>query len=435
MGEVVVSLDNVSKFYKLYDSPRQRLKEALHPFGRKYHREFYALRDVSLELQRGEVLGIVGKNGSGKSTLLKLIAGVLVPSSGTISVRGNVNALLELGSGLNPQFTGLQNIYFMGRVQGIDEEEMEDKVREIVEFSELGEFIHQPLRNYSSGMKSRLAFSIATTIEPEILILDEVLSVGDAQFRRKCFARMEKLVEGKCTVLFVSHNEQSVKSICTQAVFLDEGRVVNHGEPDEIVNQYLEFLYSSDEQKKTGIDNGPGSRVASLEEDSAHLVHGGTNGPARHTKIHEAEIGGVWCVEKKSGKKTKVLIRGKEYLLKADVNLEKRFRNLSLSLAIKSEQGVVITGISPRRAGQVLMDSGGKERLVFEFLLDCLLNPATYFIDVELSGDVGGKNELLCFCIDVHSFVVTGSSEKDMSYGFVELLKPVVTSMEKHPTP
>lgn len=426
MNDTVIRLDNVSKFYKLYESPKVRLKEALHPFGKKYHKEFYAINKIDLQVGRGEVLGIVGRNGSGKSTLLKLIANVIVPSSGRVSVVGNINALLELGSGLNPEFTGLQNIYFMGSINGYSREEMEGKVEEIVAFSELGEFIHQPLKSYSSGMKSRLAFGIATTITPEILILDEVLSVGDALFRRKSFARMEQLIAENRTVLFVSHNEQSVKSICTKAILLDQGRLIYQGKPDETVNYYLELLYAKDRNsviehkilKKT-----PAPQPQKDDPPEEQIIKTKSR---QYVKVHNADIETVNIVNVGDENTVTVLVQNEEYKVRCVIRVNDAYDNLSLAVAVKNEQGVVITGVSPRLAGKTIRNNEKSRHITFEYKFICKFNPSSYFIDVSLMGDVEGKNEILCYIIDAISIKVT-SNNKDasMNFGFVKLLEPV----------
>ena len=184
MSDIAISIKNVSKYYKLYNSPKDRLKESLSFSNKQYHKKFYATQNLSLDIKKGEILGIVGKNGSGKSTLLKLITSVLTPDEGSIKVNGKISALLELGSGFNPEFTGIENIFFYGTILGFSKQEMEAKLDDIIAFADIGDFIYQPLKSYSSGMKSRLGFAVAIHIEPEILILDEVLSVGDVLFQR-----------------------------------------------------------------------------------------------------------------------------------------------------------------------------------------------------------------------------------------------------------
>lgn len=425
MVETVVSLDNVSKYYKLYDSPKLRLKEALHPFGKKYHRPFYAIRNVSFALNQGEVLGIIGKNGSGKSTLLKLIAGVLMPNNGSVSVTGNVNALLELGSGLNTQFTGLQNIYFMGRIQGISEDEMESKVEEIIEFSELGDFIHQPLRNYSSGMKSRLAFSVATTIQPEILILDEVLSVGDVRFRRKCITRMEELVSGDSTVLFVSHNEQSIKSICTQALLLDNGTLIHYGQPDETVDMYLDMMLAND-VKVPGNRPDKDSNEEILDSDSDKENEPGKiirSKSRQYIRNYNADITDIELVEKENKEPVKILKTGNQYLIRFSAELHEAYDNISGSAAIVDEKGIRISGIAPKLAGKVVKNDHAGVIVPFEFNFNCLLLPGSYYLGVSIRGDVQGRNELLCAIRDAACLQVTSyKDECKHKFGLIDLL-------------
>ena len=195
MGETesVIQIQNVSKVYKLYENPIDRLKESLHPGGKKYHHDFFALRDISFDVKKGETVGIIGKNGSGKSTLLKIITGVLTPTMGTMNVSGRISALLELGAGFNPEYSGLENVYLQGTMMGYSREDMRERVPEILKFADIGEFINQPVKVYSSGMFIRLAFSVAINVEPEILIVDEALAVGDMSFQAKCMTAFKRM--------------------------------------------------------------------------------------------------------------------------------------------------------------------------------------------------------------------------------------------------
>jgi teichoic acid transport system ATP-binding protein len=240
--DIAIKVENLSKVYKLYNAPIDRMKEALHPRKKSYHKEFYALSNVSFEVKKGETVGIIGKNGSGKSTLLKMITGVLTPSSGSVEVKGRISALLELGAGFNMEYTGLENIYFQGNLMGFEREEMEQKVQEILEFADIGDFIYQPVKNYSSGMFARLAFAVAINVEPDILIVDEALAVGDANFQLKCHKRMDELRDSGVTILFVSHDTYSVKALCQKALFLNKGFQQGYGAALEMVNDYLIFL-------------------------------------------------------------------------------------------------------------------------------------------------------------------------------------------------
>ena len=266
MNDIAVKLENVSKAYKLYNSPKSRLKEALHPFGKKYHKDFFALRDINLEIRKGESIGILGMNGAGKSTLLKAITGVITPSAGSLTVNGNISALLELGSGFNPEFTGYDNVFFYGSLMGFSKKQMQEKMVEIIEFADIGEFIYQPLRSYSSGMNARLAFAVSTSINPEILILDEVLSVGDAFFRAKCTTRMQNMLKNSnTTVLFVSHDVGSVRAICERCILLEGGKIVVDGPTSDVVNAYLKKQFSSRQKVIESQMSDPSDSVIQVE--------------------------------------------------------------------------------------------------------------------------------------------------------------------------
>ena len=204
MPNTAIKVSNLTKIYKLYDKPMDRLKESLHPLKKNYHKDFYALNDVSFEVKKGETVGIIGKNGAGKSTLLKIITGVLTPTSGDVQVNGRIASLLELGAGFNPEYTGIENIYLQGTLMGFGHEEMAAKVDEILAFADIGDFIHQSVKMYSSGMFARLAFAVAINVDPDILIVDEALSVGDAAFQNKCIRKMEEIGDKGITILFVS---------------------------------------------------------------------------------------------------------------------------------------------------------------------------------------------------------------------------------------
>jgi len=241
MGEIVISLKNVSKCFKRYARPVERLKEILLP-GKSRADEFWALRDVNLEIPEGQTLGIVGRNGSGKSTLLQIIAGTLTPTTGEVRVNGRISALLELGSGFNPEFTGRQNVFFNGRLLGLSQKEIEDRFDEIAGFADIGDFIDQPVKTYSSGMFVRLAFAVAVNVAPEILIVDEALAVGDVVFQHRCMRRMRNLMDSGVTTLFVSHDSGAVKTLCNWAVMIHEGKIYTSGLPNSVIIDYMKLV-------------------------------------------------------------------------------------------------------------------------------------------------------------------------------------------------
>ena len=245
MTEIAIRAENLSKAYKIYERDIDRLKEALNPFHKRYSKDFYALRDINFEIRRGENVGLVGRNGAGKSTLLKIITGVITPTTGKIEVHGRIASLLELGAGFNPEMTGIENIYMNGVLVGYSREAMDAKLDDIVAFADIGEFINQPVKTYSSGMFARLAFAVNAFVEPDVLIIDEALSVGDAFFQSKCMDKMRTLIDGGVTVLFVSHDTYAVKNICQRAFFLQAGEIIMDAPAKDVVESYRSLLMQS----------------------------------------------------------------------------------------------------------------------------------------------------------------------------------------------
>jgi len=249
---MAIKVQGLTKIYHLYDKPQDRLKEALNPFGKSYHHDFYAMNDVSFEIKKGETVGIIGKNGAGKSTLLKMITGVLTPTSGSIETVGKISSLLELGAGFNPDMTGLENIYLNGTLMGFTDREMDGKIDAILKFADIGEFIHQPVKMYSSGMFARLAFSVSINVEPDILIIDEALSVGDMAFQMKCFKKFQEFQEEERTILFVTHALDTVIRYCNRGIVIDEGRKICDSSSKKAVDVFKKLLagnYYSEKEK------------------------------------------------------------------------------------------------------------------------------------------------------------------------------------------
>lgn len=238
-NDIAIKVEGLSKSYKLYNKPVDRLKESLNPFGRRYSTDFHALNDVSFSIKKGETVGIIGKNGSGKSTLLKIITGIVTPSAGLIEIDGKISALLELGAGFNPEFTGLENIYMNGTIMGYSRDEMEQKIADILQFADIGDFIYQPVKMYSSGMFARLAFAVAINVEPDILIVDEALSVGDIFFQNKCFKKFRELKDKNVTILFVSHDMGSIKQMTSRVLWLHEGMTKMFNHTDVVCGEYF----------------------------------------------------------------------------------------------------------------------------------------------------------------------------------------------------
>jgi ABC-type polysaccharide/polyol phosphate transport system ATPase subunit len=269
-GDVIISVKNLSKAYRIWQTPSARLHgpltaaaaalfprataphRALSARATRSYRDFHALRDVSFEIRRGEATGIIGRNGSGKSTLLQLIAGTLTATSGSIQVNGRVSALLELGSGFNPEFTGRENVFLNGSIYGLSRAEMNARFDEIAAFADIGDFIEQPVKTYSSGMMMRLAFAVAVSVQPDILIVDEALSVGDVFFTQKCFQRIREIVHRGATLIFVSHDTGSVQNLCDRGILLSQGKLIHDGAPEECVSRYFNLHQPSSTTSSAG---------------------------------------------------------------------------------------------------------------------------------------------------------------------------------------
>lgn len=265
-SEYAIDVQDVSKIYRLYDKPIDRLKESLSLTHRNYHKDFYALSGISFRVKKGETVGIIGTNGSGKSTILKIITGVLTPTSGQVQVQGVISALLELGAGFNMDYTGIENIYMNGTMMGFSRKEMEAKLADILEFADIGDFVYQPVKTYSSGMFVRLAFALAINVEPEILIVDEALSVGDVFFQSKCYRRMEEIRRGGTTILMVTHDMGSVIKYCDRVVLLNKGHFVAEGAPGKMVDLYKKILANQMDSLQEALDEMNDFSGGMLEE-------------------------------------------------------------------------------------------------------------------------------------------------------------------------
>lgn len=239
-----ICVDHVTKIYKIYDAPKDRFKEALGIGHRQYYQNFYALREVSFTVGKGEIVGIVGRNGSGKSTILKILTGVLTPTGGKVSIEGKVSALLELGAGFNMEYTGMKNIYLNATMMHMSKNDIERKIPDILKFADIGDYIYQPVKTYSSGMFVRLAFAVAINVDPDVLIVDEALAVGDTRFQLKCMDKFTEFVEAGKTILFVSHDVNAIKRFCNRAIWLNQGKLIMDGNTDEVTDRYLDFLKS-----------------------------------------------------------------------------------------------------------------------------------------------------------------------------------------------
>lgn len=350
---IVVKVQNITKIYKLYDKPFDIVKEALSPFKKKYHKEFHALDDVSFELKRGEALGVIGRNGNGKSTLLKIIARVLTPTRGHSNVRGKISAILELTSSLKPELTGLQNIELNLKISGFKQSDLKEKIKEIEEFAEIGEFINQPVKIYSSGMKSRLGFGIATSSEPDILILDEVLAVGDFNFQQKCLAKINSMRE-HISMIFVSHSMNSVRLFCDNVLVLDKGKKAFYGKADDGIKYYLE------QEKKKKCELKKKEVIQDMKPFYGDIFH-------NEDKI--TDIKHYWNKSSYS--------LNDEMLLYFSFKLKYKPKNLVVGIPIWNKNGDMITGVATDMNNIILnKNSDGLYTLTLE--MKNVFNPNTY---------------------------------------------------------
>ncbi|MBO4266966.1 MAG: ABC transporter ATP-binding protein [Lachnospiraceae bacterium] len=335
--EKAISVDHISKIYKLYDRNRDRLKEALH-IGKNIHcREHFALDDVSFDVYKGETVGIIGTNGSGKSTILKIITGVLSPTSGNLNISGRISALLELGAGFNMEFTGIENIYLNGTMLGFSEKEIDDKLESILEFADIGDFVYQKVKTYSSGMFVRLAFAVAINIDPEILIVDEALSVGDVFFQNKCYRKFEDFKKQGKTILFVSHDLGSISKYCDRVILLEKGHKIGEGQPKEIIDMYKKVLVGQLDQI-SNTNKSDNSSSGSKWKDRMQL---NPNVDEYGSGLAEFED---YCAYDNSGTITNTIIKGEEFTVKVKIRFFERLQDPIFALSFKNMQGTEITG-------------------------------------------------------------------------------------------
>ncbi|WP_414548190.1 ABC transporter ATP-binding protein [Anabaena sp. CCY 0017] len=382
--EIAISLTNISKCYKRYARPVDRLKEILLP-GNSHAQEFWALRDISLKVYQGETLGIIGQNGSGKSTLLQIIAGTLTPTTGEVFVNGRVSALLELGSGFNPEFTGRQNVFFNGQILGLSREEIEAKFDEITAFAEIGDFIEHPVKTYSSGMVVRLAFAVVANTKPSILIVDEALAVGDAKFQARCMKRIRHLKEQGVTILFVSHDSGSVKMLCNSAVLMNNGRMLEVGDPKDVVNHYIALL--SSDNNEVVIEKIKSDEVTLIEEDNDFIKENQDQTLHRHgNKL--AIVKNVKILDEK-GKEIKKIETGEYFQISILVEAKAEISDLIVGISIRNLMGLVIYGTNTHLQKINLPGLQENQGLKVLFQVPCYLNKGVYTVSVGVHSEEG----------------------------------------------
>ena len=376
--DIAISVNDVSKMYKLYDNPMDRLKESLGLSRKKKYKEHYALNHVSFQVHKGETVGIIGTNGSGKSTILKIITGVLSPTGGEVSVNGRISALLELGAGFNGEYSGLENVYLNGSMIGFSREEIDAKLQSILDFADIGEFIHQPVKTYSSGIFVRLAFAVAINIDPEILIVDEALSVGDVFFQAKCYRKFEEFKEMGKTILFVSHDLSSIGKYCDRVVLLNKGEKLAEGGAKEMVNLYRRVLVNQydDADLEEGAENAEAGQDGQLTDGTAgenvsKKEHAGGGRAMKDSlnlnpKVLEygSKLGEIvdFAIRDDTGMITNVIEKGKEFSVQMKVRFQADVNDPIFAFTLKDLKGTEITGtntmyehtpVKPQKAGDV----------------------------------------------------------------------------------
>ena len=396
MSNIAIKVQNLSKVYKLYDKPIDRLKESLHPFKKKYHKDFYALNDVSFEIKKGETVGIIGKNGAGKSTLLKIITGVLTPSSGHVHVNGRIASLLELGAGFNPEYTGVENIYLQGTLMGYTHEEMESKIQAILDFADIGDFVYQPVKSYSSGMFARLAFAVNINVDPDILIVDEALAVGDMNFQAKCMTAMDRIKQKGTTIFFVSHDIGSVKSLCDKGIYIKNGVMHAIGKASDVAEMFIKEMRENlnEEHKKfarvsttfSDTNKEQKEKTQSLKKSNlefktsedfdkkvAQFRYG--SGGAKITFVELLDMDDKPVVEAEFNQEVKLRI-----YFKSEIE-----DNLSVNYYVSDDKRNLIFGGGPRLFGKDLLKIKKDGRYCVEYKFKLPLHEGMHSIQIQLS--------------------------------------------------
>lgn len=376
MSEVAISLKNVSKSYRRYSRPVDRLKEILLP-SRSRGELFWALQDVNLEVAQGQTLGIVGQNGSGKSTLLQIIAGTLTPTQGEVRVKGRVSALLELGSGFNPYFTGRQNVFFNGQILGLSKKEIAAKFDDIAAFADIGDFLDQPLNTYSSGMAVRLAFAVAAHIDPKILIVDEALAVGDAKFQARCMKKIRQLQAEGVTLLLVSHDLSSIKFLCDRAILMNRGLLLEQGTPKYVINRYIALL--SSEQTR---ESATAKSISSLDTESYNFDwhrHGNGDLTIENVKIVDASNNNL---------KGKVQT-GSVFRIIIDLLAHQHINDIIVGVSLRTLTGIVLYGTNTNLLSTSLPELQKNQKIQIAFDLTCHLHKGLYSLSIAAHSSLG----------------------------------------------
>ena len=404
-----IEVKDVTKVYRLYEKPIDRLKESLHPKHKSYHKDFYARNGLSFHVEKGQTVGIIGTNGSGKSTILKIITGVLTPTTGEVNVDGKISALLELGAGFNMDYTGIENIYMNGTMMGFTKKEMDEKLQDILDFADIGDFVYQPVKTYSSGMFVRLAFALAINVEPEILIVDEALSVGDVFFQAKCYRRMEEIRQNGTTILMVTHDMGSIIKYCDKVVLLNKGEFIAEGEPGRMVDLYKKILANQMDSLREELENDfsggmeiEGSEKKVLSSREAAAAHTGADAGLMKEKITintdrteygdgRAEIFDLGLFDAR-GNLTNLLIKGETFTIKERIRFNAPLQNPIFTYTIRDKKGTDLSGTNTMYEGADVKPVGPGDVYDVSFTQKMTLQGGEYLLSMSCTGFEGEEH-------------------------------------------
>ena len=420
-GEYAIDVRDVTKIYKLYDKPIDRLKESLNPLHRNYHRDFYALNHISFQVKKGETVGIIGTNGSGKSTILKIITGVLTPTTGTVQVDGVISALLELGAGFNMDYTGIENIYMNGTMMGFSRKEMDEKLQDILDFADIGDFVYQPVKTYSSGMFVRLAFALAINVDPEILIVDEALSVGDVFFQAKCYRRMEEIRKSGTTILMVTHDMGSIIKYCDKVVLLNRGEFVAEGAPGRMVDLYKKILAGQMESLKEELEemndfSGDSVSRGGALEDKEFKKEETRSGGLMKDKIavnaNRTEYGDGraeifdFGLEDQRGNLSNLILKGEMFTIREKIRFFADIKAPIFTYTIKDKKGTSLTGTNTMYEGADIKPVKNGDVYEVSFTQKMTLQGGEYLLSMSCTGFEGEEHVVYHRLYDVASITV-----------------------------
>lgn len=467
-NSLAISVQDVTKVYRLYEKPIDRLKESMSISHKSYHRDFYALNGISFQVEKGQTVGIIGTNGSGKSTILKIITGVLTPTSGTVSVDGKISALLELGAGFNSDYTGIENIYMNGTMMGYSRKEMDEKLQDILDFAEIGDFVYQPVKTYSSGMFVRLAFALAINVEPEILIVDEALSVGDVFFQAKCYRRMEEIRKSGTTILMVTHDMGSIIKYCDKVVLLNKGEFIAEGTAGHMVDLYKKILAGQMDALNAELARERGQAAAGTDEIAMSDFSGGITGGDLENKASgaagqgdendagagggnqagngagaplmkeqitinanrteygdgRAEIYDLGLLDER-GNLTNLLLKGEMFTIRECIRFHAEIEAPIFTYTIKDKKGTELTGTNTLYEGADIRPVKAGDEYQVEFTQKMTLQGGEYLLSMSCTGFEHGEHVVYHRLYDVASITVISNKNTVGVYDMESQVKAV----------